>query len=85
VSKGEALGTIWIVSHDEDRRFDAEDVRVMESLASCTAAALCVGEIDYAGAAGALCDLPGLARGVIAAACRIESGPVMSPIPAALS
>lgn len=39
---GEALGTIWIVSHDEARRFDREDVRVMESLASFTAAALCV-------------------------------------------
>ena len=39
---GEALGTIWIVSHDEARRFDGEDVRVMESLASFTAAALCV-------------------------------------------
>jgi PAS domain S-box-containing protein len=27
------LGTIWIVHHDEQRRFDAEDARVMEQLA----------------------------------------------------
>jgi two-component sensor histidine kinase len=27
------LGTIWIVSHDEDRRFDGNDVRVLEQLA----------------------------------------------------
>ena len=40
--KGEALGTIWIVSHDESRTFDREDVRVMESLASFTAAAISV-------------------------------------------
>ena len=38
----EALGTIWIVSHDDRRLFDLEDVRVMESLASFTGAALCV-------------------------------------------
>ncbi len=34
------LGTIWIVSHDEQRKFDLEDVRVMMSLADFTAAAL---------------------------------------------
>ncbi|MBD2468886.1 PAS domain S-box protein [Nostoc sp. FACHB-145] len=34
------LGTIWIVSHDETRQFDAEDVRIMTSLADFTAAAL---------------------------------------------
>lgn len=34
------LGTIWIVSHDEARQFDAEDVRIMTSLADFTAAAL---------------------------------------------
>lgn len=39
---GEILGTIWIASHDGERRFDAEDARVMESLASFTAAALCM-------------------------------------------
>ena len=26
---GEAVGTIWVVSHDESHRFDAEDLRVM--------------------------------------------------------
>jgi len=35
-----SLGTIWVVSHPPRRhRFDREDVRVMESLASFTAAA----------------------------------------------
>jgi PAS domain S-box-containing protein len=34
------LGTIWIVSHDQQRHFDSEDVRVMTSLADFTAAAL---------------------------------------------
>jgi signal transduction histidine kinase/ActR/RegA family two-component response regulator len=33
------LGTIWIVSHGHGRMFDAEDVRVMTSLADFTAAA----------------------------------------------
>jgi PAS domain S-box-containing protein len=34
------FGTIWILSHDEDRQFDSEDVRVMTSLADFTATAL---------------------------------------------
>ena len=37
---GKALGTIWIVSHDTKRRFDAEDARVMEALARFLALAL---------------------------------------------
>ena len=36
---GEAVGTIWIVSHDASRRFDLEDLRVMTSLATFSAAA----------------------------------------------
>jgi DNA-binding CsgD family transcriptional regulator len=43
VPLGEAssiLGTIWIVSHTEQRRFDWEDARIMTSLAHFTAAAL---------------------------------------------
>lgn len=39
-SDDQALGTLWIVSHDEERLFDLEDVRVMMSLADFTAAAL---------------------------------------------
>jgi PAS domain S-box-containing protein len=35
-----ALGTIWIMSHDEQRHFDSEDVRVMTSLADFAAATL---------------------------------------------
>ena len=36
---GEAVGTIWIVSHDETRKFDAEDARVMTTLGEFAAAA----------------------------------------------
>ena len=36
---GEALGTIWVVSHDETKRFDAEDLRVMTSLSKFASAA----------------------------------------------
>ena len=35
---GEAVGTIWVVSHNE-HRFDAEDLRVMTTLGAFTAAA----------------------------------------------
>jgi hypothetical protein len=31
---GRAVGTLWIVTHDESRRFDREDVRVMTQLAA---------------------------------------------------
>ncbi|MEJ7592860.1 MAG: ATP-binding protein [Planctomycetaceae bacterium] len=34
------LGAIWIASHDESRKFDSEDLRVMKGLADFTAAAL---------------------------------------------
>ncbi|HEY7789706.1 MAG TPA: ATP-binding protein [Vicinamibacterales bacterium] len=36
---GRAVGTIWIISHDDTRRFDAEDLRVMTSLATFASAA----------------------------------------------
>ena len=36
---GEAVGTIWVVSHDESHRFDAEDLRVMTNLGTFAAAA----------------------------------------------
>lgn len=36
---GEALGTMWVISHDPSRRFDAEDLRVMLSLSTFAAAA----------------------------------------------
>ena len=35
---GEAVGTIWIVSHDRTRKFDAEDARVMSALGEFAAA-----------------------------------------------
>lgn len=34
------LGTLWIVAHNETRKFDAEDVRIMNSLAHFCAAAI---------------------------------------------
>jgi PAS domain S-box-containing protein len=33
------VGTIWVVAHDESRRFDAEDLRLLTSLAQFSAAA----------------------------------------------
>ena len=36
---GNAVGTIWIIAHDQDRRFDAEDLRVMTSLGTFAASA----------------------------------------------
>lgn len=39
---GECVGTVWILSHDETRKFDGEDARVMESLASFAAAAFTI-------------------------------------------
>ena len=37
--KGEAIGTIWVVLHDETCRFDAEDLRMMANLGTFAAAA----------------------------------------------
>jgi PAS domain S-box-containing protein len=37
--KGEAVGTIWVVSHDDIRRFDAEDLRVLTNLGTFAGAA----------------------------------------------
>lgn len=38
--KARPLGTLWIVSHDEARHFDAEDRRLMMSLGGFSASAL---------------------------------------------
>jgi PAS domain S-box-containing protein len=37
--KGEAIGTIWVVSHEESHRFDAEDLRLMTNLGTFASAA----------------------------------------------
>ena len=37
---GERPGTIWILSHDEEVKFDSEDARIMTGLAEFTACAL---------------------------------------------
>jgi signal transduction histidine kinase len=36
---GKAIGTMWIVSHDQNRQFDAEDARVITTLGEFAAAA----------------------------------------------
>jgi PAS domain S-box-containing protein len=38
-ANGEAIGTIWVIAHDESRRFDREDLRLMMSLGAFTGAA----------------------------------------------
>ncbi|EAZ92590.1 ATP-binding protein [Crocosphaera chwakensis] len=40
ICEKQALGTIWIITHDEGKQFDGEDVRLMSGLADFTAAAL---------------------------------------------
>ena len=40
VAEGQVLGTIWVASHDEQRQFDSEDLRLMTSLADFLAATL---------------------------------------------
>ena len=35
---GEAVGTVWVVAHSADRKFDAEDLRLIESLGQFAAA-----------------------------------------------
>ncbi|MDP8980012.1 MAG: ATP-binding protein, partial [Acidobacteriota bacterium] len=36
---GEAVGTVWVVSHDQTRKFDSEDARMMTTLGEFAAAA----------------------------------------------
>jgi hypothetical protein len=38
--EGEPAGTLWIVSHNNERKFDREDVRVMECLATFASGAI---------------------------------------------
>ena len=40
VSEGQAVGTIWIAAHDEQRQFDREDAQVLTNLATFLAVAL---------------------------------------------
>lgn len=37
--KGKTVGTIWIVAHDERRKFDAEDERIVTTLTKFASAA----------------------------------------------
>ena len=36
---GKAVGTIWVIVHDQSHRFDSEDLRVMNNLGTFAAAA----------------------------------------------
>ncbi|WP_075795034.1 hybrid sensor histidine kinase/response regulator [Massilia putida] len=38
-AEGRVLGTVWVISHREEHRFDAEDARVLRNLADFAAAA----------------------------------------------
>jgi PAS domain S-box-containing protein len=45
--EGKAVGTIWVIAHDERRKFDAEDERLMVSLGAFTSSAYqIVGSLD---------------------------------------
>ncbi len=37
----EGLGTLWVICHDTQRKFDREDARILSSLADFTAATVC--------------------------------------------
>jgi GAF domain-containing protein len=37
--EGKAVGTVWVVAHDESRKFDSEDQRLLEVMATFAAAA----------------------------------------------
>lgn len=37
--EGRAVGTIWVIAHDTDRKFDAEDLRILQSLGRFASAA----------------------------------------------
>lgn len=45
--KDDIIGTIWVVAHDEERRFDLEDLRVLTLLSSHATAALKLHESLY--------------------------------------
>jgi C4-dicarboxylate-specific signal transduction histidine kinase len=36
---GKAVGTIWVIAHTDRRRFDGEDLRMLESMSRCASAA----------------------------------------------
>ena len=44
---GRAVGTVWVIAHDETRKFDAEDQRLLESLATFAATAYQTRSVDY--------------------------------------
>jgi RNA polymerase sigma factor (sigma-70 family) len=48
---GQPIGAMWVVTHDETRNFDAEDVRIMTSLAGFVAAALRISPARSTGSA----------------------------------
>jgi GAF domain-containing protein len=53
--QGRAVGTVWVISHEEKRRFDAEDMRLIVSLGNFASAAYqmlaCLEEVDSGRAA----------------------------------
>lgn len=55
--RGKSVGTVWAMAHDDRRRFDAEDLRLMRALGQFASAAyevlLRLGEVTYPVHAGA--------------------------------
>ncbi len=45
---GEAVGTVWLLSHDESKHFDGEDLRIMGQVANFASAAYCLLESQKA-------------------------------------
>ena len=50
----EGLGTLWVICHDTQRKFDREDVRILTSLADFTTATLCTLRLQQRQQAGDL-------------------------------
>jgi PAS domain S-box-containing protein len=43
----EGLGTLWVICHDTQRKFDREDVRILSSVADFTTATLCTLRLQH--------------------------------------
>jgi two-component sensor histidine kinase len=44
---GKAVGTIWVIAHDQHRKFDREDLRLLESLGRFASAAYQAVELEH--------------------------------------
>jgi PAS domain S-box-containing protein len=80
---GEAVGTIWVIAHDERRRFDAEDLRLLESMGRFASAAYQAVQsieslkLEIAAREKAEAEVRELARGLEAKICRLVDANVV--------